>query len=91
MLQMLKDGICYCNKISLTECDYDGNWLTLYSWLYVPEYNDLCLYLIRSHYDIPAAEHPSWAKTLELLCRTYYWPKMHYDVECFIHNCHVCQ
>ena len=51
----------------------------------------LKLKLIKDHYKTPAAEHSERAKTLELLARTYFWPKMRKEIDRFVRNCHICQ
>ena len=79
-------------QLSLAECQEDGNGRLLYRQrLYVPNYMPLKLRLIKDFHEVPAAGHPGWSKTLELLSRQYYWPKMHKDVDRFLHNCHTCQ
>ena len=51
----------------------------------------LKLRLIQNHHDTPTAGHPGRAKILELLTRSYYWPKMYRDVDCYLKNCHTYQ
>ena len=51
----------------------------------------LKLWLIRDFHETPAAGHPGRSKTLELLARHYYWPKMYKEVDRFVRNCHTCQ
>ena len=51
----------------------------------------LKLHLIKDFHEVPAAGHPGRSKTLELLLRQYYWPRMHKDVDRFLRNCHTCQ
>ncbi len=43
----------------------------------------LKLWLIKDFHEAPAAGHPGQSKTLELLSRQYYWPRMHKDVDRF--------
>src|SRR5947207_13471172 len=51
----------------------------------------LKLRLLKDHHETPAAGHSGRAKTLELLARTYFWPKMRKEVDRFVRNCHICQ
>ena len=51
----------------------------------------LKLRLIKDFHEALAARHPGRSKTLELLSRQYYWPRMHKDVDQFLRNCHTCQ
>ena len=39
----------------------------------------------------PMARHPGVAKTLELITREYWWPRMKEDIEKYIKACHECQ
>ena len=47
----------------------------------MPEYDPLRLRLLRTHHKAAAAGHPGRSKTLELLKRTYFWPRMQRDVD----------
>jgi len=49
------------------------------------------LRLIHEIHDTPTAGHPGCSKTLELLTRQYYCPKMHKDVDQYLWNSHNCQ
>jgi transposase InsO family protein len=91
VLRMLQDGVRHSRRITLAECAQERDRLTYRGKLYVPEYEPLRLHLMQQHHDAPVAGHPGRSKTLELLCRTYHWPKMRQDVERYVRNCHVCQ
>ena len=49
----------------------------------------LKLRLIKDFHEVPATGHPGWSKTLELLSRQYYWPRIHKDLDRFLRNCHT--
>src|SRR5437660_6250096 len=51
----------------------------------------LKLKLIKDYYEMPIAEHSGRVKTLKLLARTYFWPKMRKKIDRFVRNCHTCQ
>src|SRR5436190_22684305 len=51
----------------------------------------LKLRLIKDYHETLAAGHPGRAKTLELLARTYFWPKMRKKIDRFVRNCYTCQ
>ena len=91
VLGMLDQGAGHSRQISLAECARDGHRLRFRERLYVPEYDPLRLRLLRTHHEAAAAGHPGRSKTLELLKRTYFWPRMQRDVDRFVRNCHVCQ
>ena len=44
--------------------------------MYVPDKEDLRLQVVKLHHNIPVGGHPSYEKTIELLQRMYFWPKM---------------
>ena len=91
VLQMLDAGVRHSRKITLGKCSRDGHRLKYHNRLYVPEYKPLRIRLLRTHHKAAAAGHPGRSKTLELLKRTYYWPKIQADTDRFVSNCHVCQ
>ena len=92
VLGQLHRGQTPSKQISLAECQVDDNGRLLYrKHIYVPNYMPLKLRLIRDLYETLAAEHPGRSKTLELLARHYYWPKMYKEVNRFVRNCHTCQ
>ena len=59
--------------------------------LYVPEHDPLRLRLLITRHEAAAAGHPGRSKTLQLLKRTNFWPRMQRDVDRFVKNCHGCQ
>ena len=91
VLEMLRGRVRYCKDITLAECTKDSGRLLYRGKFYVPAHGPLRLYLIQTHHEVPAAGHPGRSKTLELLSRNYYWPKMRQDVERFVRNCHTCR
>ena len=77
--------------ITLGECSRDGHRLKYRDRLYVPEHGPQRLRLLRTHHEAAAAGHPGRWKTLEILKRTYYYPKMQAGTDRFVRNCHTCQ
>jgi len=59
--------------------------------LFVPEEQAIKQELLQRYHDDPLAGHFGSAKTLELLQRKYYWPRMAADVKEYCKTCHVCQ
>ena len=55
---------------------------------YIPE--TLRTDLLERNHDDPLAGHFGVEKTLELLTRKYYWPKMRVDVEKYVQGCDIC-
>jgi hypothetical protein len=59
--------------------------------LYIPNHNEIKNKLLEEAHDIPISGHVGIAKTIDLLSRTYYWPKLHEDVKEYITSCLPCQ
>ena len=65
------------------------NCIRRYGRLWVPE--SFYLLVIREVHDQIASGHPGRQKTISLLARNYYWPKMKDTVYRYIRNCHTCR
>jgi len=52
--------------------------------IYVPNNKDLREQILVEHHEPAALGHPGQKKMLELLKRTYWWPRMKLDVENFV-------
>ena len=59
--------------------------------VYVPEDQAVRAEILTINHDDPIAGHFGVTKTLELLKRKYYWPKMRSDVKRWVQTCAVCQ
>lgn len=57
--------------------------------LFIP--NPLIPMLIKQAHDPPTSAHMGAAKTLELLRRKFFWPKMARDVKNFVKSCEMCK
>jgi RNase H-like domain found in reverse transcriptase/Reverse transcriptase (RNA-dependent DNA polymerase)/Integrase zinc binding domain/Chromo (CHRromatin Organisation MOdifier) domain len=65
--------------------------LVLYNGLiYIPENDDIKLQILQQCHDSPTAGHLGQAKTLELVSRNYYWPRMRPYVNDYIRSCDMC-
>ena len=91
ILQKIRNGKVQSKKITLAECTEENGRLRYQDRLFVPEHEPLRAYIMQQHHDVPAAGHPGRSKTLELVQRAYYWPKMRQDIERYVRNCHTCQ
>jgi transposase InsO family protein len=91
VLDMLEKGVRQCREISLAECEKIDGRLHYRKRLYVPDWDELRLHLVKAHHDPPAAGHQGRSKTFELISRTYYWPKMRQSVEQYVRNCDICR
>ena len=62
---------------------YDGR-------VYVPEDERLKLDILQEHHDAKTAGHLGQEKTLELITRNYYWPRMRMFVNEYVRTCEAC-
>ncbi len=56
----------------------------------VPDHDELRIKLLRHFHDLLIGGHPGRVRTLDLLSRHYYWPKMYEHVRRFVASCHIC-
>ena len=75
----------------MAEWTDDNGKLRYRKLLYVPEYAPLTFQILDNHDSTPIAGHPGKSKSLELILRDYYWPKMHQDINRCVRNYHTCQ
>ena len=61
------------------------------SQLYIPDSNSIKGLLLHESHDAGVSGHLGVAKTLELLSRNFYWPRMQYDVRDYVLSCRLCQ
>ncbi len=59
--------------------------------LYVPEDVSLRNDILHWHHDVPWCGHMGLEKTLELVGRQFWWPRMHEDIKKYIDTCIKCQ
>jgi len=52
--------------------------------IYIPNNKDLQEQILVEHHEPAALGHPEQKKMLELIKRTYWWPRMKLDVENFV-------
>ena len=90
VVQMLKDGVSYSQKISLPDCTSHNGHLYFRGRLYIPDFDLLRLMILRSYHDSPSAGHPGVAKTFNLIAINYFWPGMREYIKQYIRHCHTC-
>ena len=59
--------------------------------VYVPKDEELRAEVIWLHHDVPASGHGGKWKTVELVTRNYWWPRVTRDVEKYVEECDLCQ
>jgi RNase H-like domain found in reverse transcriptase/Reverse transcriptase (RNA-dependent DNA polymerase)/Integrase zinc binding domain/Chromo (CHRromatin Organisation MOdifier) domain len=65
--------------------------ITHHDRLYIPHDETLRTDIIAAHHDPPIAGHPGQSKTLELVLRDYWWPRLTHDVKRYVEGCETCQ
>src|SRR5215213_6083052 len=90
-LEDLRQGKQRSRHLPLALCKEENSRLIYENRVYVPNHAPLKLRIIRDHHDTPAAGHPGRSKTLKLISRKYFWPKMRRDIDQFCRNCHPCK
>ena len=83
VLELLWTSARDCNTLSIAECSKDSasGHLQYRGRLYIPNSDELRLYILCQAHDAPAARHPGQAKILELIYWDYFWPGMRKDVD----------
>ena len=87
----VKKGEKAWKGIPLQNCSVKQGALYKNDALWVPEDERLLARLIGEVHDPPASGHPGVHRTMDLLLRHYYWPRMRDAVARFVRNCHSCQ
>ena len=59
--------------------------------LYIPPHDGARTQLLRRLHDDPLAGHFGYQKTLELVRRCYWWPRMARDIKHYVSTCTTCQ
>lgn len=57
----------------------------------IPNDEPLKLEIIHHQHDAPMAGHQGRDKTIELIQRSYWWPRMHAEIDSYIATCEICQ
>jgi hypothetical protein len=56
----------------------------------VPDLDSLKLDILQQRHDLPLAGHPGQEKTIKLVSRDYYWPKMAFFIRDYVKSCFQC-
>ena len=87
--KQLINGERLSELVSLVDCSVANNKVYFQKRLWIPE-GDIRSRCIKEAHDSPLHGHPGRNKTLEMLQRTYYWPKMQDSIQAWIKDCVVC-
>ena len=58
--------------------------------VYVPKNEELRAEIIQWHHDVPVVGHGGKWKTVELVTRNYWWPRVTRDVGRYVEGCDLC-
>jgi len=59
--------------------------------VYVPRDEELKAEIIQLHHDTPVGEHRGQWKTVELVTRNFWWPRVTMEVKQYMEGCDLCQ
>lgn len=100
LLQQIKEGYQQdeeCRRMLSMERTQDTDFTILNGLIYknnnvyIPNVLQIKTQLLNEAHDAAISGHVGMSKTLELLSRNYYWPKMKEDVTHYVKSCYKCQ
>ena len=59
--------------------------------VYVPPNQHLWREIIHLHHNMKSSSHPGRYKTVELILRSYWWPRIHANIRQYVNSCDICQ
>ena len=77
-------------RIAMTDCKIVGNRVYYRDRLFAPPDDELHTQIIYRTHSTGPAGHPGRVKTVDLVSRTYWWPRLTKDVEEFVRACELC-
>jgi hypothetical protein len=69
----------------------ENNIIYYHDLIYVPNVPSIFTILMREVHDVETGGHVGMNKTLEILKRKFYWPRMQYYVQRYVASCQKCQ
>jgi len=87
----LDEGRKEMKGIALGLCQWKDGLLWYQGKIWIPKDEGIRTTLIAKDHEPPQAGHGGMAKTMELISRRYYWPKIREDIKRFIKTCDKCQ
>ena len=83
-----RQGYFYRPFRKMNKFKIKNNMIFYNNLIYVPE--KLRLDILMRYHEKPAAGHLGIKRTLELITRNFWWPKIHEDVASFVKSCETC-
>jgi hypothetical protein len=72
----------------MNDCKICENRIYYRNRLFIPENIKLKMQIIYRTHNSGTKGHPGRMKTTELVSRSYFWPKMTYDIQNYVKSCH---
>ena len=77
-------------RVSMTDCRVVGNRIYYRDRLYIPPDPELRTQIIYRAHSTGPAGHPGRVKTIDLIARTYWWPRMSQLIGEYVQACDLC-
>ena len=90
ILEALQAGTRFSKKITLGLCQERDGMLYYQDRLYIPADERLRTRICEAHHTLPSTGHGGRVQTLNLIRRSYFWPKMRQLINRYVRNCHTC-
>jgi hypothetical protein len=76
---------------AINDCKICENRIYYRNRLFIPENIKLKMQIIYRTHNSEAGGHPRRMKTIELVSKSYFWPKITYDIQNYVKFCHLCK
>ncbi|MDB5911071.1 MAG: hypothetical protein JWP34_5188, partial [Massilia sp.] len=77
-------------RIAMSDCTVQGNKIYYREKLFIPPDDELRTQIIYRTHSTGPAGHPGRTKTLDLMTREYWWPRMSRDIANYVQACDLC-
>ena len=77
-------------RIAMTDCKIVGGKIYYRDRLFAPPDDELRTQILYRTHSTGMAGHPGRVKTLDLVSRTYWWPRISKDVDEYVRACELC-
>jgi hypothetical protein len=74
---------------AINNCKICENRIYYRNKLFIPENIEPRMQIIYKTHNSGAGGHPGRTKTTELVSKSYFWPKMTYDIQNYVKSCHL--
>jgi hypothetical protein len=75
----------------MNDCKICENRIYYRNRLFISENTELKVQIIYRTHNSGAGGHPGGMKTTELVSKSYFWPKMTYDIQNYVKFCYFCK